>query len=92
MTNNTHHYPESSVIPILLDAEQVGLQLGVSRSTIYRLDAEGRLPQPVHLGRLTRWRREELAQWVQAGCPSRGRWELEQDDVCMRKIHKLNPS
>ena len=91
-TNKTHRDPESPVTPLLLGAEQVGLMLGISRSTVYRLNAEGRLPRPVHLGRAARWRREELLQWVQAGCPSRERWELEQGDVCKQKIHKRNSS
>ena len=82
----------STGVPILLDAEEVGLILNLSRATVYRLNAEGRLPRPVHLGRSTRWRREELVQWVQIGCPSRERWEFVQDDVCVQKIHKRNPS
>ncbi len=83
---------ESSATPLLLNAKQVGFMLNLSRATVYRLNAEGRLPRPVHLGRATRWRREELVQWVEAGCPSRERWELEQDDVCIKKIHKRNSS
>ena len=92
MTDKTHRDPGTSVTPLLLGAKQVGLMLGISRSTVHRLNAEGRLPRPVRLGRAARWRREELAQWVEAGCPPRERWELEQDDVCKQKIHKRNSS
>jgi predicted DNA-binding transcriptional regulator AlpA len=39
---------------------------------VQRLSDAGRLPAPVHVGCLTRWRRDELERWVRAGCPAVG--------------------
>ena len=64
---------------MLLDAVQVGQVLSVSEKMVRKLDATGRLPVPVNLGRCVRWRRQELAAWVQAGCPPRDQWEQMRD-------------
>lgn len=48
--------------------------LGVSLSHLYQLHRTGRLPIPVRLGRAVRWSRQELIEWLNAGCPSRSRW------------------
>ena len=60
---------------VALSAEEVAESLGVSERHVWALHASGRLPKPVRLGRCVRWRREELLAWVEAGCPSRDRWE-----------------
>ncbi len=61
--------------PLLIDAEEVARLLHVSRSTFYSLDASGRVPRGVKLGRLRRWSRNELCAWIAEGCPPRVRWE-----------------
>lgn len=65
------------VSPALLNKEQVGRLLGgVSVATVERLHANGRLgPRPVRLGKLVRWRRDELEAWIKAGLPCREVWE-----------------
>ncbi len=65
------------VLPALLNKEQVGRLLGgMSLATIERLHNKGRLgPRPVRLGRLVRWRRDELEAWIKAGLPWREVWE-----------------
>jgi len=68
MTNNSRDNP------LLLSAVEVAAMLGIGRSHLYGLHASGRLPLPVKLGRRSLWRRDELAAWVQAGCPSRSKW------------------
>jgi len=60
--------------PLLLTAEQLGVELGLSLRTVRRLDQRGELPRPVTVGRAIRWRRDELVAWVRAGCPRRDRW------------------
>ena len=54
----------------LLSVEQVAELLNCSRRHIYRLADSGRLPRPVRLGALIRWRRTELTEWLDAGCPA----------------------
>lgn len=56
--------------PALLDVRAVAAMLNCSQRHVYRLADSGRLPSPVKLGSLIRWRREELASWLEAGCPS----------------------
>ena len=59
---------------LLLDAGAVARQLSVSPKTVRRLDEGGKLPSPLRIGRLLRWRRAELEAWVVAGMPARDEW------------------
>ena len=55
----------------LLDVTAVSSLLGgCSTRHIYRLSDAGRMPRPVKLGTLVRWRRAELEAWIDARCPS----------------------
>lgn len=51
--------------PLLLDADDLARELGVSAKTIRRMDAAGKLPRPIRLSRrATRWRRETVSDWL----------------------------
>lgn len=54
----------------LLDVRQIAQLLSASPRTIYRLADTGKMPRPVKLGVLVRWRSIEIEQWIAAGCPS----------------------
>lgn len=54
----------------LLDVRTVAALLGCSSRHVYRLADGGRMPRPIKLGSLVRWRRAELRAWIDAGCPS----------------------
>lgn len=54
----------------LLDVRAVAEMLDCSARHVYRLADAGRLPRPIKLGALVRWRRAELEAWIDAGCPS----------------------
>ena len=58
----------------LLSAEDLARELGFSLRTIRRLDAAGKVPRPVKIGRAARWRRAEIRAWQDAGCPPRAEW------------------
>ncbi|MBP7748480.1 MAG: helix-turn-helix domain-containing protein [Phycisphaerae bacterium] len=58
-----------SVPAELADESAVGTLLGVSGRTVARMVDAGRLPAPVRIGRLKRWRLAEVRAWVAAGCP-----------------------
>lgn len=60
---------------LLLTAEESANLVGLSRSKFYELRSSGRVPAPIRLGGSVRWRKQELVEWVEAGCPSRIRWE-----------------
>ena len=55
----------------LLDVKAVAALLGgCSLRHVFRLADSGRMPRPVKLGALVRWRRAELEVWIGAGYPS----------------------
>jgi excisionase family DNA binding protein len=54
--------------PQLIRAEDVARMMGVSERTLWRLLSAGKLPQPVRIGRSTRWRLAEVRQWIEGGC------------------------
>lgn len=55
--------------PAMLSAYQAAAYLNLSVRTLYRLADRQRVPGPVCLGRLRRWRRVDLENWVARGCP-----------------------
>ena len=61
---------------ILVDADALAEMLGISRRHLKRLEASGRLPAPIRLGRAVRWNLTEVREWAAAGCPGRARWEI----------------
>ena len=65
---------------LALSACEVARLLAISERHLWTLHSSGRLPRPVKLGRSVRWNRGELQRWLDAGCPSRDRWE--QDKLC----------
>lgn len=60
---------------ILVTVDDAAAMCKVSRAAFYRMCAAGKTPAKVKLGRSTRWRRQELLDWIKAGCPSREKWE-----------------
>ena len=54
----------------LLDVGAVAELLNCSRRHVYRLSDANRMPQPVRLGQLVRWRRTALQEWLIADCPA----------------------
>jgi predicted DNA-binding transcriptional regulator AlpA len=62
-------------LPALIDVDEVGAITSFCPKTIRRMADSGRLPRPIRLGRAIRWRRDEILRWIEAGCPSRDRWD-----------------
>ncbi len=60
---------------LLVSANYAALMCGMGRTTWYKLVSTGKAPRPVKLGRLARWRRDELEAWIADGCPSRQKWD-----------------
>lgn len=59
----------------LWDSKDVRKWLKRSRASFDRDLALGRVPEPLRLGRLLRWRKSELLAWAAAGMPDRETWE-----------------
>lgn len=54
----------------LLDVRDIAALLGgCSPRHVFRLSDSGRMPPPLRLGALVRWRRTEVMDWIAAGCP-----------------------
>lgn len=66
---------------LLVGVDDGAFLLGVSSSMFRKLHRTGSLPQPCRLGRRVLWNPEELAAWVDAGCPPRDRWQCVRKEV-----------
>ena len=63
--------PQSVAVAKLLDVRDVAALLDrCSVRHVHRLADAGKMPRPVKLGALVRWRRADLEAWIAAGCPS----------------------
>ena len=56
--------------PVLVDVHEVARMLGCSWRGVYRHCDAGALPRAVRIGRLVRWRRRDILEWIEAGCPA----------------------
>lgn len=54
----------------MLNVDGVAEMLDCSARHVYRLVESQKMPAPVKLGALVRWRRGEINTWIAAGCPS----------------------
>ena len=62
--------PRPAVNAELLDVQAVTVLLGgCSPRHIYRMSDSGKMPRPVRLGAIVRWRRASLLEWLGEGCP-----------------------
>ena len=63
---------------LLLSFEQAAKLLGIGRSLLFAMQADGRFgPKIYKLGRRSLINRRELGEWTDAGMPSRAIWERQ---------------
>jgi excisionase family DNA binding protein len=62
--------PQAGDSPALLDVRAVAALLDCSTRHVYRLADAERMPKPLKLGTLLRWRRADLDAWLADGCPA----------------------
>lgn len=60
----------------LIGVERLAEMLDISKSSIWKLIAEKAMPEPIHIGRVVRWRELEILAWLEEGCPVGERWAL----------------
>jgi excisionase family DNA binding protein len=58
-----------SVDPSLCDVRTVARMLDCSWRHIYRMADSGKMPRPIRLGSLVRWRKTDIERWLAEGCP-----------------------
>jgi excisionase family DNA binding protein len=49
---------------MLLDVRELSQRLGVSQRAIWAWVERGELPAPIELGRLRRWRLQDIERWL----------------------------
>jgi len=54
----------------LLDVNAVAALCFCSARHVHRQKDAGKIPTPVKIGSLVRWRRQEIMEWIVAGCPA----------------------
>jgi len=64
----------SDLAPLCVDGAGLAVLLNVSPKSIRRLNDSGKLPASIKLGRLRRWFRPEVEEWLRAGAPPRREW------------------
>ena len=65
----------NSVQPELWTARDLAKAMRLGVRSVWKLLAAERLPEPLRLGgRMVRWRRSEILDWLDAGCPARDEW------------------
>ena len=59
-----------ATLPPMLDVGTVAKLLDCSGRHVYRLSDSDRMPRPLKIGSLVRWRKDDIRQWIDDGCPS----------------------
>lgn len=54
----------------LLTVKDLAALLNVGKRTIWKWRDGHRLPSPIKVGRVVRWRRADIESWIADGCPS----------------------
>jgi len=68
-------------VPLLVEAQTAAGFCSISTRTWRRMDRAGKVPRPVCLGSKTkRWGRQDLEQWIAAGCMPRREWKIRKRD------------
>lgn len=60
--------------PILLTAKEAWTLCRMKKTSWYKNLALKTVPQPVRIKGMVRWRKEELVDWIDAGCPPQSKW------------------
>ena len=63
----------SPIESLMIDVRVVAALIPCSERTVYRLADSGKMPMPIKLSGLVRWRRAEILEWINAGCPKTNR-------------------
>lgn len=67
---------------MLWNKRRVATECGLSTRKVDDLNARGGLPAPVRIGRSVRWRKSDIALWVELGCPNRETFEAAKAARC----------
>lgn len=65
--------------PKLLNVSALAGCLAVSVRQTHRMNKAELIPRPLKIGGCTRWREDEISEWLRCGAPCRAEWELKRD-------------
>jgi excisionase family DNA binding protein len=71
---------------LAFSASELADRLGISLRHVQRLDAAGKIPSPVRLGRSVRWPVAEVEHWLAAGAPDRKMWDAMKAHNSERRV------
>ena len=66
--------PATETPPLAFSAAELARELHISRGALFSLLSAGRILQGARVGRRRLWLRDEVRDWISAGCPSAVRW------------------
>ena len=67
--NGSDLFAGRASVEAMLDVRTVADLLDCSARHVYRLADAGRMPRPIKLGKLVRWRRSAVEAWLADDCP-----------------------
>ena len=59
---------EPTTKPAMMTVGEIATQLSVSLITVWRWRDAGRMPAPIKIGAIVRWRRDDIERWIADGC------------------------
>lgn len=70
MTTTSPEYARTKTPPVvLITARELADMMHISLRTLWRLRSARQIIQPLKIGRATRWRLDEVTNWISQGCP-----------------------
>jgi len=60
---------DGDALQVFVTARQLAVMLQVSRRTLWRLRSTGKIPKPMRVGGIVRWKLDDILEWMAAGCP-----------------------
>ena len=63
----------------LMNVEEVGKMLNLSKRQIFRLNASGKIPAPLKIGGAVRWPKNDIESWIDMGCPDRSEFKARKE-------------
>jgi|6_EtaG_2_1085325.scaffolds.fasta_scaffold453371_2 excisionase family DNA binding protein len=55
----------------MMNPEQVASLLAIRKDTVYRWNRSGMMPEAIKIGKILRWQRNDVEEWIADGCPRR---------------------
>ena len=55
---------------LFMSVIDISEECGISVTTVWRWTAAGLLPAPLRIGKVVRWRRQDVLDWAERGCPA----------------------